>query len=239
VFLKGLRFIDLDDVVASYDSDAVYEGLLFLLTIFLNQGKDVDELLEIVSEFSFYPYISKNYNYTYAANLVILSFSYLIPESLLEKIPIQLIYASPLKAISTFVEIISPPEKEESYSLVLLIPELFKLGMYKETLRVLELAEEHSEEFIKGTEIELIAAMSRFFAGKWSREETAGFLKSRETDFASLLEGEFDNLIRLVKGEKAKDVKRPLALLYYYPYSEEVYKDAGILFDYAVRRVPW
>jgi len=156
----------------------------------------------------------------------------LIPEKFSKEILSLLTESDPIRAVSKFLDIVLSLPEKKTPALILLISNLFKLRMYREVIKVSEMVE---EKFIKDTETEIIIAMSKFFTGEWNKEETVNFLRSKEAILDPFLGGELDNLIKLIKGEQVKDVKDPLALLYYYPYSAELYKEADIIFDYKVK----
>jgi len=238
VLLKGLSYLDPEEVTENYDSNAIYEGLSFLLANYGESAEFLTFFLSFFDELSTFPYISRKENHKEMVRLLIIV---LIP-FLTKEPPSNLINAErlekePLKILPDFLPFILnnlPPEKELKLLLLsLLVKSLFKLKMHKDVLMVLrKLNEEEKRELFEfSPEVELIEVMSKFFNKEISSQDAVKIIEKKEEIFDLILDGEVENLIRIIKGEKTEDLVSPLTLLYYYPYSEELYKECELNFD--------
>ncbi len=241
--LRGMHYLEPEEVVAEFDSDAIYEGLMFLLRNKHQNPEIFSAILEFLEEFSRYPYISRNYNYFNAIALLIFIFVPFVFKGFSKKnlMLAEKVKKHPVEAFSLLIEHVKLPLVEEdehlnSFFLAILISSLFKLEMYREVLKLLKKIEKREVLFSEFPYVEIIEVMSRFFEKEATREETVKALEEKKSIFNPFLHGELENLVKLIKRKRVEDVAYPLTLLYYYPYSKRLYKEAGINFDYFPKR---
>jgi len=248
VLLNGLSDLELNDVIVKFDSDGIYEGLAFLLNEFAGEDYDregMDALIEFADALSYFPYISRDYNYYWMLTFTVLLFiPFLDMDFQKGRKIIEGIQETPQKAFTEFAETFMSSFAGNSEIIStfgnFILRTLFKSENYEGVLRVYDLLDSSGKEALTSLpESELIITMSEFFAGRRSKEDTLKELEERKEVFEEVLGEELPQLEKLIKGEKLspEEVFYPVDLLYYYPYAEERYRNMEIEFDYTPKKL--